>query len=65
MAKEEKMIELICANCDRPFERLEKQHKKNIRKGATPCCSKSCSGSFGRKIGATPSVVFSPRGNFI
>lgn len=65
MAKEEKMIELICANCNRPFGRSAKQHKKNIRKGATPCCSKSCSGSYGRKTGATPSVVFSPKGTFL
>ena len=65
MAKVDKMIDLVCANCSKPFKRSEKQHKKNSKKGADPCCSRSCSGSYGRKIGAPPSVLFSDKGSFI
>ena len=64
MAKSDKLIKLKCSNCGKYFERSLRAINKNKNLSKAPCCSKSCSGTYGRKIGKTPNVLFSDNARF-
>jgi hypothetical protein len=40
------MIELTCLTCNNTFERANKEHKRNLKKGRRPFCSLSCSAQY-------------------